>query len=111
MLSFLVALAFAPVLFGLVWIYMSFLRRPDRYTAVRVLTIIVLLVAILGGLLVQLDCLANSVTPNTRRFYVIALLAIEAIPLTFLVICRDPNRRRSKSANRTDEEGKKDSSG
>jgi hypothetical protein len=109
MLSFLVALAFAPVLLGLVWIYTSPLRRLDGYSAVKVIIRIVLFVAIIGVGVVQLAFLAHSVPLSARHLYAIPLLAIEGIPLTILVIYRDPRRRRSKSANPTVNEGNKDS--
>lgn len=104
MLSFLVALAFALVLLGLVWMYTSPLRRLDGYTAVKVIIRTVSVVAIVGVVVAQLAIIAHSVPLNARRLYAIPLLAIECIPLTLLVIYRDPHRRRSKSANHIDDE-------
>ena len=106
MLSFLIALAFTPVLLGLLWMYTSPLRRLDGYTALKVIIRIVLFVAVMGAWFAQLGFLAHRVPSNTRRFYVITLLVIEAVPMFYIVFSRDPNRRRSKSANHTDEDGK-----
>ena len=107
MRSFLVALAFAPALLAGLWLYTSPLRRLDGHTAVKVISRIVLFVAVFGGWMVQLDFLGQSVPSNTRRIYVMALLVIEAIPMSLIMFYRYPNRR-SKSTNLTDGEGKKD---
>ena len=109
MLNFLTALAFTPVLLGLMWLYTSPLRRLDGLTAVKVIIRIVLFVAVFGGWMFQLNFLGRSEPSNTRRFYVLTLLVIDVIPIFVIGFYRDPHRRRSKSANHTDEEGKNDS--
>ena len=103
MLSFLAALAFTPVVLGLLWIYMSPLRRLDGHTVLKVVIRVVLFVAVMGVWFAQLGFLAYRVPSNARRFYVISLLAIEAIPMLYIVFSRDPHRRRSKSANHIDD--------
>jgi hypothetical protein len=82
----------------------------DGNTAVKVIIRIVSVVAIIGVVVAQLAIIAQSVPLNARRRYAIPLLAIECIPLTLLMIYRDPRRRGSKSANHADEDGKKGSS-
>jgi RsiW-degrading membrane proteinase PrsW (M82 family) len=103
--SFLIVLVFAPVLLGLLWMYMSPLRRLDGYTPVKVIIRIALFVAVFGGFLAQLNFLAHHEPLNTRRLYGIALLVIEAIPMLFIVFYRyyqDPNSYGSKRVNRTE---------
>jgi peptidoglycan biosynthesis protein MviN/MurJ (putative lipid II flippase) len=99
MIGFLVALLFTPALVGMTWMLTS--PRLDGYAPWKVIIKILLAVAILGGMLAQLNFLAHNVPSNTRQFYLLTLLVIDAIPMLFIMISRDPSRRRSKSANRT----------
>lgn len=109
MLSFLAALAFAPVLLGLVWMYTSPLRRLDGHTALKVIIRVVLAAGVFGIGVAQLAIIAHSVPVKSRRVYAIPLLVIEAIPTLAILFYRDPGRRRSQSATHTDNDGKKDS--
>lgn len=108
MVNFLMMLVFAPLVLGLTWIYISPMPRLDGNTPVKVIIRIVLFVAIFGGFLAQLGFLAHHEPPNARRFYVMTLLVIEAIPGSFILISRDPGRFRPKHANGTDGAGTND---
>jgi membrane-associated HD superfamily phosphohydrolase len=68
--------------------YTSPLPRLDGYLPVKVITRIVLFVAVFGGLWAQLTFLAHSEPSNTRRIYVVALLVIECIPMMFIMFYR-----------------------
>jgi hypothetical protein len=95
MISFLVALVFAPVLSGFTWMYMSPLPRLDGLTPVKVIIRIVLFVATLGGIFAQLNFLAHNEPLSARNFYGTALLGIEAVPILSILIYRynrDPPR-------------------
>jgi hypothetical protein len=105
MVSFLIVLLFAPVLLGLLWMYTSPLPRLDGYTPMKVTIRIALFVAVFVGFLAQLNFLAHNEPLNARRFYGMALLIIEAIPMLFIMFYRyyqDPNSYGSKRVNRTD---------
>jgi len=108
MVSFMVALLFAPVLVGLTWMYTSPLPRLNEYTPVKVIIRLVLSVALIGGLLAQVNFLAQHEPSNARRFYLLVLLVTECIPMLLIMFYRDPSRNRSKPPNRTDAYGKKD---
>lgn len=88
MVGFLTVLVFAPVLLGLLWIYTSPLPRLDGYTPVKVIIRIVLFAAIFGGFLTQLNFLAHNEPLNARRFYGMALLIVEVIPMLFIMFYR-----------------------
>ena len=88
MVSFLIVLAFAPVLWGSLWAYTSPLPRLDGYTLVKAIIRIVLAVAALGGMFVQLDYLVHHVPINSRRLYGNALLVIEGIPMLVIMFYR-----------------------
>jgi hypothetical protein len=107
MVSFLIVLVFAPVILGLLWMYTLPLSRLDGYTPLKVAFRIVLFVAVFGGIIAQLNFLAHNQPLNVRRFYGMALLVIEAIPILFILISRDPSKNRSKSVNGPNEGGKK----
>ncbi|TAM84406.1 MAG: hypothetical protein EPN47_01665 [Acidobacteria bacterium] len=68
----------------------------------KVIIRIVLFVGVFGGWMVQLNFLGRSVSSNTRRFYVMALLVIEAIPIFLIGFYHNPSRRKPKSTNRTE---------
>jgi hypothetical protein len=107
MVSFLIGLAFTPVLVSLTWIYSSPMPRLDRCPPMKVTIKVIiktaLCVAILGGMLAQLDYLAHHVPSSARGPYVFALLVIDAIPILSILIYRDPSRRKLKSPNRTED--------
>ncbi len=102
MVSFLAALVFAPVLAGCTWIYVSPLRRLDGHTSVKGIIRIVLFVAIFGGMLTQLKFLVDNEPSNTSGPYIVALLAIDAIPILSILFYRDLRRRGAKPANHID---------
>jgi len=81
MTNFLLALSFAPVVFGLLWIYMSPLSRLDGFTFVKVIIRVALFFLTMGGLFAQLGFIAQRVPMPTRRIYILALLIIEGIPM------------------------------
>lgn len=108
--SFLVMLLFAPVLLGVTWVYMSPLPRLDVYTPWkviigRVLSKTAFFVLVLGGLFAQLNFLAHNVPSNTRRFWVMALLIMEAVPMLWIVFYRYYQNPGSYGAKRGDRIG------
>ena len=111
MVSFLAVLVFAPVVLGLTWMYMSPLPRLHGYTLVKVIIRIVLVMAIFGGFLAQLNFLARNEPSNTRRFYVMAFVVIESVSILLVGFYRyyqNPSSYGSWRPNRTDGSGKKD---
>ena len=92
MVSLLMMLVFAPILVLFTRMYLSPLPRLDRYNSTKVLLRIVLAVAVLGGLLAQLNFLAHHETPSARRAYLLALLIIEGIPVLIIGFRRGPGR-------------------
>jgi hypothetical protein len=103
MVSFMVVLLFAPVLAWFTWMYTSPL---PRYTPVKVMIRLLWAVAILGGIIAQLAFLAHNNPLNARRFYGMALLVIEGIPLLFLLLYRCSGTIGFRPVDRTDGEGK-----
>ena len=93
MVSFLIVLAFAPVLWGSTWAYMSPLRRLDGYTLVKASIRIVLAAAIVGGIVAQFNYLGHHVPLNSRRLYGIGLLVIQGIPMLVIMIYREYHNR------------------
>lgn len=93
MVSFLIVLAFAPVLWGSLWAYTSPLPRLDGYTLVKAIIRIVLAVAALGGMVVQFDYLGHHIPLTSRRLYGIGLLVIEGIPMLVIMIYREYHNR------------------
>jgi hypothetical protein len=92
MVSFLIVLAFAPVLFGLTWMFTSPLARLDGYTPVKVIIRIVLAATMLGVVAAQFNFLGHNIPLSARRPYGTALLAIECIPMMVIMFYRDPSR-------------------
>lgn len=88
MVSFLIALVFAPVLWGLTWAYTSPLSRFDGNTLVKVIFRVVLFTITFVGFFAPLYFLAHHVPSNVRRFYLLALLVIEAIPMFLIMFYR-----------------------
>jgi len=76
--------------------------RLYGYTPGKVIIRIVLAVAMFGGMLAQLTFVVHNVPPNTRQFYLLTVLIVDAIPMLFIMISRDPSRCKSKSATHTD---------
>lgn len=93
MVSFFVALAFAPVLLGATWMYMSPLSRLDGHAIAKAIIKIVLAIVLTGGFFGQLGLLAHYVPLDTRRFWMMALVIIEGIPLLSLLLYRDYKNR------------------
>lgn len=70
-----------------------------------------LAVVILGGLFAQLYFLAHNVPSNSRRFYLMALLVVEGIPMLSIIFYRDYQNRSgygAKHGNRTKDREEKD---
>ena len=93
MVTFLVALAFAPVLFGGMWMYMSPLPALGGHTVAKAILRIVLAIVVVRGLFAQLGLLAHNVPLDTRRFWMLALLVVEGIPLLSVLLYRDHKNR------------------
>ncbi len=107
MVSFIVVFLFAPVLAWFTWMYTS---PMPRYTPVNVILRLPWGVAMIGGLFAQLIFLAHHEPLKNIRFYILALLVIEGIPLLFLLIYLAPKWIGSKPVWpewRTDGYGKK----
>lgn len=60
----------------------------------------VLSVVILGGLFAQLYFLAHDVPSNSRRFYLMALLVVEGVPMLSIIVYRDHQNRSSHGDER-----------
>jgi hypothetical protein len=103
MISFLIGLAFTPALVGLAWMYVSPTPRLDRCLPVKVIIKTALCVALLGGMLAQLNYLAHHVPSSARGPYVCALLLIDAISTVSTAIHRNPSLFKLKSPNRTED--------
>jgi hypothetical protein len=104
MVSFFVMLIFAPMLLWATRIFMSPSPHADERAQTTGIIRILLAVAILGGLFAQLYFLAHNVPSNSRRFYLLALLVIEGIPMLVIICYRDYRNRGGNGAkygNRT----------
>jgi len=94
MASFLIAVAFAPLLLVSMWMYMSPLPGLSGRTTAKALVRTGLAVVVLGGLFAQLGLLARDVPLDTRRFWMMTLLMIEGIPLLSILFYRDSKNRK-----------------
>ena len=101
--SLLVVLAFAPVLLGLAWIFTA--PSSQGSTLVKIGIKLPIAVAFLGGIFAQIAYLCHNISLHDRRFYVYALLIVEVIPMSYILIRPDLRRRISRSANHTDANG------
>jgi len=89
MVSFLMMLALAPVVWGITWIYASPLHRLDGKFWLKLSSRVVLCAVLLGGMGAQLIFLGDrEPSPNTRQFYVLAFLIIEGLPALAILFYR-----------------------
>ena len=94
MVSVLMMLVLAPVMWAATWIYSLLPRYMNgyfwtKYFLIKFLVWVVCVVAIGGGLLAQLDFIAHrQPSLHAREFYLIALLLIEGIPMLAICIYR-----------------------
>lgn len=102
--SFLMMLTLAPVMWWVTWIYMSPLHRLDGHFWVKLVVRVVLCVIVLGGLFAQLGFLVHGeLSLHARRFYLGALLLIEGVPILAIVFYRyyrDPSSYGDDSSGR-----------
>jgi hypothetical protein len=80
------------------WMYMSPLPRLDEHMLAKAMIRIVLAVVLMGGLFWQLGFLAQHVPLNTRRFWMLALLIVEGIPLLSTGLYKDHKNRTNNGA-------------
>jgi len=89
MVSFLMMLALAPVMWGFTWIYASPWRRLDGYFWPKLIARVVFCVAMLGGFGAQLNFVANrNPSMNTRQWCLLALVVIEGLPMLAIMFYR-----------------------